>query len=323
MVGSYLSRLLRLRGIEVDLYGAANGHTVCGIHPCAWGSSDGFHDHLRAAETEPDDYILMRPERVNFEGVDLPATLITFDKPRLIRELQDGSTVRTDPLNPGLYSRIVDATGVKRAMLPKIEGDLIVPCVQHRMRFKARDSSVVAIKYGDVGYSWSFPLSATEFHIGGGSLTFDPRQMVPESGLLGADGERICGCSGAVRTSSPEMSTPFHVPGNGGHPEVVGVGESIGVVAPIAGEGVAPGMASARILVECWDDPGSYTARILKEFRWMRSERGILDKISAGGELGIQDWITLRNTGRRMGAKVGIKDVMTLLGFLSNRRAGR
>jgi hypothetical protein len=317
MVGSYLSRLLRNEGLSVDIYGVSNGHTACGIHPCAWGSSEGFHDHLRAVGLDPDDFVLMRPERVNFEGVDLPATLITFDKPSLIRELQDGSAVHLGPVDPSSYGRVIDATGVRRALLPRIENDVKIPCVQHRMRFDDRDSSVVSIKYGNVGYSWSFPLSKSEFHIGGGSLVLDPRQMVPESGLLGQGGEKICSCAGAVRATSPELSKPFVVHGKDGAPDVWGVGEAIGVVAPIAGEGIAPGMASARILNDSWDNPDAYAARILKDFRWMHSERKILDKVAGGKGLGIQDWITLKNTGRRMGAKVGIKDVMSLLGFLS------
>lgn len=316
MVGSYLSRLLRLRGIDCDLYDSGSHATACGIHPCAWGSSNGFDGHVKFAGLDPEDFVLMRPDRVNFQGVDLGASLITFDKPSLIRKLQEGTTIITGPIKQNGYDRIIDATGAKRAMLPRIENDIIVPCIQHRVRYDDRDSSVVMIKYGSVGYSWSFPLSKNEFHVGGGSLVLDPKTMVPSSGLLGDGGKRICSCGGGVRLSSPEESQPFVAKDARSGAEVWGVGEAIGVVAPIAGEGVAPGMASARILVENWDDPVAYVSRIKKDFQWMHRERKILDKLTNGGRLGVQDWVTLKNTGRRMGTKVGIKDVMNLLGFL-------
>jgi hypothetical protein len=321
MIGSYLHRLLGSLGIEADIYGDAAGHAACGINPCAWGSTSSFRQHVKAAGLDPERYVFNDFRIVNFEGVDMKAHLLTFDKPRLINDLREGVEVLVGPVPPRRYERVIDATGLRRAYLPHIKDDLLVPCVQYRVSREGADRSKVVIQYGNLGYSWIFPLSDTEFHIGAGSVLADPKDTLRESGFMNAGGKILCGCSGKVRSTSPLGSQPFVStdPILGG--QVWGVGESIGAVAPVAGEGIAPGMASARLLAANWDSPGKYTSRILKEFSWMIDERKVVDKVAAGQRLGLQDWLILRRTGHRMGAPVSLRETREILKCLNKNKS--
>jgi len=320
MIGSYLHRLLESQGIKADVYGDATSHAACGINPCAWGSTSSFRQHVRAAGLDPEQYVFKDFSVVNFEGVDMAAHLLTFDKPRLINDLRKGVIVLNGPVPPRKYERVIDATGLRRAYLPLIKDDLLVPCVQYRVRREHADSSKVVIQYGNLGYSWIFPLSDTEFHIGAGSLLADPKETLRESGFMNSGGKILCGCSGSVRSTSPLGSQPFVFKDSDLGGQVWGVGESIGAVAPVAGEGIAPGMASARLLVANWDSPGAYTSRILKEFSWMIDERKVIGKVAAGQRLGLRDWLILRRTGHRMGAPVSLSETRELLKCLTKTR---
>ncbi len=130
IAGAYLNRLLSGQGIKADCY-EVKKQTRCGIHPCAWGTSKGFAELVEEAGLEPDDYILKRFGSINFDEVRVLADIMTFDKPRLISDLSESATVFYKPLNPGEYERIIDATGVSRAYLPRIESDLVIKCKQH------------------------------------------------------------------------------------------------------------------------------------------------------------------------------------------------
>ena len=321
MVGSYLCRLLDTKGIEADLYDERKGHAACGINPCAWGSTSRFRDCMRAAQLDPEKYVLRDFSVVNFEGVDMRASLITFDKPRLVRDLQADKNILRGQIPRHQYERVIDATGVRRSYLPAVKDDLLVPCVQHRVIAEGVDSSKVVIQYGNLGYAWRFPLSDTEFHIGAGSLLADPNETLRDSGFLNIGGKVRCSCSGSVRSTSPRKSQPFVSKDESLASEIWGVGESIGAVAPIAGEGVAPGMDSARILVNCWDDPRSYTSKILKEFSWMMGERRVIGKVARSESLNLRDWLTLRKTGLRMGSSVTVSETREILKCLTKPQA--
>ena len=82
---------------------------------------------------------------------------------------------------------------------------------------------------------------------------------------------------GRIRLTAPHNSQPFVAAGSDG--EVWGVGEAIGCVAPLAGDGIVPGMKSVQLLMKWWDDPSGYTRAVLKEFDWMKKERAVIDKL--------------------------------------------
>lgn len=306
--GAYLYRILSNEGHRVDIYDIRNG-TTCGLTPCAWGTSLGFHELIETVGLNPGDYLLDQPGQVLMDGVQLRADLMTFDKPRLIRDLLYGSDIIYSPLEPSNYERVIDATGVARAFLPPIEDDILLPCMQVRMR--SEELLENKIKLGRIGYAWCFPLSDGIYHIGCGDLKSDPYTIIEELGWVSNEdtqknGNVLCECAGAIRLTSPYYSQPFV----SGEPrgQVWGVGEAIGCVAPLAGDGIVPGMKSAQILMNTWQDPNAYTKAILKEFHWMTGERRVIDKLRATDRLGLREAWVLKKNSRRMGFQLGLRE---------------
>ncbi|NTV33763.1 MAG: hypothetical protein HGA50_10785, partial [Deltaproteobacteria bacterium] len=178
------------------------------------------------------------------------------------------------------------------------------------------------IKLGGVGYAWIFPLSRFGYHIGCGSLEGDPKAYLASLGWIENRGKApskkvLCACSGRVRLTGPCASQPF-VAGDTSQ-GVWGVGESIGCVAPLAGDGVVSGMKSVQLLLLNWENPRAYTKSILKEFQWMETERQVIDKLLTKGGLGIKDAWVLKKNSRRMGMKVGVKEALLLLRALAKK----
>ena len=135
--GSFLYSLLSDRGHEVDLFDKKPG-TKCGLSPCAWGTSRGFTECIRASGLEPEKYVLQHSDYVVMDEYTIEADLSTFDKSRLVKDLRRGSNIKYSFLDRTRYERIIDATGVSRNFLPGIEDDIILPCVQWRIRTDAR-----------------------------------------------------------------------------------------------------------------------------------------------------------------------------------------
>ena len=309
MTGAYLYRLLFNRGQESDVFDIELG-TKCGLSPCAWGTSRGFTSLVEDAGLDPQKYILRRLDHVLIDEVKINAELMTFDKPGLVKDLLKGAEIKYSPLDVKRYDRIIDATGVSRAFLPPIKDDIILECIQCRVK---KDKLLTnQIKLGSIGYGWCFPLSGKGYHIGCGSLVADPRGRLEELGWLGntrseSSKKVVCECTGKVRLTAPKYSQPFVADG------VWGTGEAIGCVAPLAGDGVVPGMKSVQILFNKWDDPGGYTRAILREFHWMKNERKVIDKLRKKEHLGSQEAWVLKKNSKRMGMQVGFKEAAMLI----------
>lgn len=317
LTGAYLYRRLRNEGFNnITLYDIPQS-TSCGINPCAWGVSIGFESYVERAGLDPARYILNRFDYAVFDEVRLKIHLTTIHKPRLIRDLLGGAEVK-EGLPSGSYKtlnadKVIDATGVARAALPKIPADLISPCIQHRM--VSDQPAKLGIKLGKAGYSWIFPLTGNSFHAGAGSLAEDPAEFLsgedfsridPHSGK--ASKHRVlCSCTGNIRLTAPRGSLPF-VQGN-----VWGVGEAVGVVAPLAGYGIVPGLESCEILLNHWNDPDSYTLAILKKFAWMEKEPKIIGKMRRGERISLFDAWTLTRNSRQVGMNPGLWQAFKLL----------
>ncbi len=317
VAGSYLYRLLRDTSHVVDLFDK-RVTTRCGIRPCAWGTSRGFDDLVASAGLEPRDYILVQSDHVIIDDVRIRGDLKTFDKRRLIRDLRgDAMVIHTEP-DATRYDRIIDCTGVSRAILPPIEDDIIFPCVQYRIRSDTPLANRIVLT--SVGYAWSFPLSQNEYHVGCGSLVMDPREVLVSTGWLSRKPSRkdvVCACRSSVRLTSPHYSLPF-VLSHGGT-EIWGAGEAIGCVAPLAGDGVVPGMSSVQLLLESWDNPVRYRKAVLREFRWMKEERTVIDKLRYHAPLRLKDAWVLKKNARRMAMEVGVKEATKLMRNLRQR----
>jgi flavin-dependent dehydrogenase len=304
MVGSYLYRLLCNAGYDNITIFNKEIRTKCGIHPCAWGTSNGFHELVKAAGLDPEEYILENPGYIMMDEVKVKADLMSFDKPRLIGDLLCDTPVIYSTPNIGEYDRIIDATGISRAYLPPIENDATLECIQYRIT--SEELLENRTKLGNIGYAWTFPLSDKMYHIGCGSFTTKPLKMLRELGWM-KDYEVVCSCGSRIRLTAPKGSLPFV------HGNTWGIGEAIGMVSPMAGDGIVPGMLSAQILLQNWNDPEAYTRAILSEFAWMEDERLVIDKLRQGKPLGVSDALVLKKNSQRMGMKIGLKDAAMLL----------
>ena len=119
ITGAYLYRILSLRGFHVDLFDLPI-RTKCGLTPCAWGTSKGFLRLVEACDLNPMSYVLHRPEYVWIDEVKIDADLMTFDKPRLIKDMLHGARVKNESPDVTRYDRVIDATGLSRAFLYNI-----------------------------------------------------------------------------------------------------------------------------------------------------------------------------------------------------------
>ena len=310
MTGAYLYRLLQGRNHSLSIFDRRPG-TRCGLTPCAWGTSRGFQELVTDSGLDPSRYILQRFDYILMEGLRLKADLMTFDKQRLIQDLLQGAEVQYSPPDFGGFDRVIDATGVARALLPPLAEDLILPCIQYRLETEIPLDN--QIKLGRIGYAWCFPLSDREVHLGCGSLLSDPGPVLKGLNWMDdRDRQKIlCACEGSIRLTAPHYSQPFVAAGAAGG--VWGVGEAIGCVAPLAGDGIVPGMKSVQLLMKWWDDPSAYTRAVLKEFDWMKPERAVIDKLRKNRSLGLNDARVLKRNSRRMGMQVGLKEAAALL----------
>lgn len=316
MTGAYLYRLLAEKGHRVDIFDE-RPTTRCGLTPCAWGTSRGFDKLVAGAGLIPSDYLLVPSEEILIDGISIRADLRTFDKRKLINDLLGNADVFDhSSLDPSLYDRVIDATGVSRAFLPPVRDDVTLPCIQYRVLTSI--SLENRIKLGRIGYAWSFPLSGNEYHIGCGSLIADPHEVLRDIGWFDTKGdgaqEVVCACKGRIRLTGPRRSLPFVT--RDGENEVWGVGEAIGCVAPLAGDGVIPSMRSAQLLLHWWDDPSGYTEAVFHEFGWMDEERRVIDKLTVNKRLGAKDAWVLKRNSVRMGMEVSFKDALLLLQHL-------
>lgn len=303
MSGAYLHRLLKEEGMRVDLYDI-DRRTRCGIHSCAWGATPTAEvRRLISRFLEPSDYELQRFDSINIEGLDIPADLLTIDKPLLINDLLDGAEAIVKPFDPEDYDRVIDATGEARAFLGPTSGpQYLAPCSQFRVRTEEKLN--LSIKISSLGYEWCFPIGNNEYHLGFGNLRADASDFRPSATSAMENGTVICRCRSRVRLSSPHATQPF-VSGN-----AVGVGESIGAVAPLAADGIVYAMQTGEMLMERWDDPERYAADILKKFDWMGKERQGLNRLYAGKMPSVGEMRAFLRHTRIAGLSLNIKQAI-------------
>lgn len=335
IAGGYLAALLGKEGIAADLYDGWTHGTACGFRSCGWGVPAAIGPYLTRIGLDPGDYLLEPMSPMNFDELTARTPLVTVDKPRLIRDLsRDAGLIRQDfdPERGEEYDLVVDATGIRRSLLPPCRSDLTLPTLQYRVIAESGcgnrpDIGVYGNRISGLGYIWVFPLGDRHYHIGVGGIGLPPLEIVLGDYLRELAGRfsltALCSCRDVIRVASPYYSTPFYTqtPGRDGPSRtVVGVGESIGTVGPFTGEGIVPSMECARILAATLDDPGRYTGQVLSRFAWMRRERETIDYLRSGsGTAGprLRDrWRFYRNA-RRSGIGLPLPEAFRRMGSLS------
>ena len=303
--GAYAYRLLRERGIKLDLFDIEKSNR-CKLRPCAWGFAPSSEfKRLVSKFLEPGDYILEHFNNIVLNGLTVRADMLTVDKPRLVRDLIGEEKLRYGPLPSASYDRVIDATGIKRAFLPPTDGsELLVECFQCRVRSERR--MPLSFTSSRFGYEWCFPIGGDEYHLGYGSLEAQGKGSRP----FPKDGggiSTICTCSSNIRLTSPHHSTPLVSEG-----KFVGVGESIGAVGPLAGDGNNYAMQCGEMLLAFWDDLDKYQAKVLERYEWMRKERRALEKLWAGKGLSLTDARTFIRHSKMVGMEISVTQAIDL-----------
>ncbi len=308
VAGSYIFRLLGMRGHRhVDVFDIRHG-IACGIHPCGYGVDPGFAHLVRQAGLDPSRYELHRPPRmlVDIEGVEVATSLYMIDKPKLIRDLLGGAPIRYEPANAQQYDLVVDATGEARAYSPPLPDDLKARVVQWRVRVKQPLDTTFMPTRGVPGYAWIMPLSddGSELHVGAGcraGLARPGRTLAtPAFARLQVDGV-ICACSARIRLSGPDF-------GNVVHRNVWAVGEAAGLVGPSTGAGNVYALQSGLDLVNNLGDPAGYVAALKGRFRALLPEARAVRKVLAARPPSLLDVYHIRQGWARAGVHVAWRD---------------
>jgi len=323
VTGSYL--LNRLDGHQVECFEMRpqeKWYTVC-----AWGTSAPYiSEMVKKAGFNFDDYILHRGENMKVDygtgSLELRLKgLVTYDKHRLCEDMLKGHTVHWGQQVKQLDGRfedfdlVVDATGMHRSLLPKVQHDYLVPCVEYQVKSSKLPYSDFYVRPypGLAGYFWYFPLGNGMAHVGAGELHGRYKGEC-EAFLKKYDCEVIRKIGRPVRVVAPAYCQPFSVG------KVVGVGESIGTVYPLLGEGIIPSMQCADLFVDNLQDIEAYSEEVLKHydiyakvFRIVRSKlNGNFSYISQFPNL-FAMYRHMRTNERRFGLETRLTDMAKVM----------
>ncbi|HDQ07451.1 MAG TPA: hypothetical protein ENN44_01510 [Methanoculleus sp.] len=335
IAGGYLAGLLEQRGISPDVYDGRDHATRCTCRSCGWGVPMAITTYLADVGLDLNDYLIEPMSPMDFDGLAAKTPLCTIDKPRLLRDFAGASGLKRQNLRPETaedYDIVVDATGIRRALLPPCRSDLTLPTLQHRVTAESiggerLGAGVSGNRIPGLGYLWIFPVGNDQYHIGIGGLNLIRQDRLLEQLYRDFSGRFSftlhCSCHDTIRVASPHYSTPFFVRKTrmDGTPQlIIGVGESIGTVSPFTGEGIVHSLECARILADTWPNPEDYTRTVLVRFAWMKKERKTLDYLlSPEGRSGprLQDRWRFFRSSRRPGIRLPMLEAFSRMGSLS------
>jgi flavin-dependent dehydrogenase len=293
---------------------------------CAWGTSkDAITKIIRTAGLNFDDFVMHdgRLMRVDLgeDMVDIKLQgLCCFDKLRLVQELGDnvpirfGRNVTRLPTDED-FDLVLDATGLARPLLPRIAEDTLIPCVQYKVKFADPPFDDFYIKpfSGLSGYFWYFPLDRGYAHVGAGDLR--KRHLAELNDFMHRyGGEVVAKVGRPVRISPPRICEPFF------DGKVIGVGESIGTVYPLLGEGIIPSLQCAEFLAQNLEDREAYRQRVLDKFQVyhdvydfiMAKIRGRFSLVSQFPNL-LRVFLHMRTNERRYGMKIRLGEFLKVI----------
>ncbi len=294
---------------------------------CAWGTSaPHISDLVKKAGLDFDDYILFRgksmevdPGNGNTFNIKLNG-LVTFDKHRMFGDMLKGKKIHwgahiTDVGQLKDFDLVIDATGFHRSLMPKLEHDAAIPCFEVEVNGKFPwDDFYIRPYPGLSGYFWYFPLGEGRGHVGAGDFKSQYRGEI-EAMVKKYDWKVVRRIGRPVRILPPARCQPFV---NG---KVVGVGESIGTVYPLLGEGIIPSMECVNLLVEHLDDLEAYSEAVLKKYdlyakvyRFIKAKMdGNFSMLSQFPDLAAIYW-HMRSNERRYGLETHLRDMLKVVG---------
>ncbi|HLE34456.1 MAG TPA: NAD(P)/FAD-dependent oxidoreductase [Nitrososphaerales archaeon] len=240
---------------------------------CAWGTvKNVMSDLVRKCDLNFDNYVL-------HDGLDMRVDagrntfdiklkgLCTYDKIQLIKDMVEGAKIDygSAPSRELLekdFDLIVDATGFHRTLLPKPKYELWVPTIQYKVKYDERPYNDFLIKPfpSMSGYFWFFPLENRYAHVGAGDKNRKHIEIV-DAFLKKHGGKVLKKVGRPIRLTPPALCEPF-IDG-----KVVGVGESIGTVYALLGEGIIPSTICADLFVDNINDLQRYRKLVLEKFK--------------------------------------------------------
>ena len=297
--GSFLINLLTKEGFDVTGFDPKmDGYYI----PCGYATNlSRMKELIAMCGLNFTDYILSKAEKVTFRNSKGKSFtfrsngLCTFDKNRLERDLISQTNWERRKLS-GNFDLVVDATGISRSYLPTTE-DFTMKTIEYVSN--TEESHDFEFNYFDhgTGYFWIFPIKG-KYHVGAGS---DSHERIRRA-LSGYSRERIVSRNIRLKPLFDHSS----------YLNVIGIGESIGTVSPITGEGIVPSMKSALLLLKALKATDNleeirrlYHESLIKEFGYYNRLYDLLMKFR-GGEVRIssnmiRDAITARKDIRGFG----------------------
>jgi flavin-dependent dehydrogenase len=241
---------------------------------CAWGTSrHELGRILKPTGLDFEKYILHEGKTMYVDlgssMLKIPLTgLVTYDKHQLELDLVKGKRARygvratKEQLTRDGYDLMIDATGFHRELLPKLKRDEYVPCIEYRMKYNPTtpvDDFYIRPFGHDSGYLWYFPLEKGSSFVGAGDYY---KKHMEYTAKYNEDhpGQLVKRTGRPIRFLPPKLCEPFYAD------NVVGVGESIGTVFPILGEGIIPSLQCSEILLDTLPDLVEYRRRVLKAY---------------------------------------------------------
>jgi flavin-dependent dehydrogenase len=278
--GSYLGHMLHKRGHNIEIFESSKKEIHWAV--CAWaGSKNMLSRFSTQAGLDFESYILHIGMRLKMdlpndvrEYLDLKG-LVTYDKQQwehdLLRNMKvtydRKCTARNFIFNQ--YDYVIDCTGMHRTLLPRAPEDFLIPAYEYLLENVEGINEFYVVGYkGARGYFWYFPLDNKRGYMGAGDI--DKKYEGIDKFLREHPEARIVKKIGRpIRLSPPKRMQPFYY-GN-----VIGVGESIGCVFPMLGEGIIPSLICCDIFLEVLDASDSgrfdfekYTKKVLKRFAY-------------------------------------------------------
>jgi flavin-dependent dehydrogenase len=209
--------------------------------------------------------------KITSNGIDIKLRgMVVYDKLKLIQDMIKGTKIEfgKKPKKENLeldFDIIIDSTGFHRNYLPKLQHEFWIPCVQYKVKYDIGktpfDDFYLKAFPSMTGYFWYFPLGNGYAHIGAGDFERKQNNTFVDQFLRRYDCEIIKKVGRPVRISPPVDCEPF----TDGR-RAIGVGESIGTVYPLLGEGIIPATWCAELFIQHLHDMKNYRKAVLKKF---------------------------------------------------------
>jgi len=277
VAGSYLGNMLQQRGHDVEIFEASKKEHHWPV--CAWGASkhmlEKFSDQ---AGLDFADYIFHVGHRLRMElpndheeYLDLNG-LVTYDKHKwendLLRNLKVtyGVKVSREAFRFDKYDYVIDCTGLHRTLLPKSVQDFLIPAYEYLLENVQGMEEFYVIGYkGAKGYFWYFPLGSSRGYMGAGDVQ-KKYYGVDEFFTQHPEARVVKKIGRPIRLAPPKRMEPFY------DGSIIGVGESIGCVFPMLGEGIIPSLICCDIFLDVLGKSSGkfnfkeYRKRVLERF---------------------------------------------------------